>query len=300
MIKIVTDGAADMPAEWEQAYAIHLLPLNINFGEETYTQGAGFTRDDFYRMVREKKMIPKSSLPSIGQVKEFYRSIAQKGDTILSIHVSSKLSGTCATVEAAARELAGEYKIIVFDSLAGSVAQAFLAREARIMVRAGAALPEILRQLESIRQRINIIFTLDTLEYAYLSGRISALQNLIVAALKVKPIITLHAGLLDITDKVRTRQRSLEQVLRKLYATLGTQRIYLAVVHAADPQTARSFFESLCKEMNVVEGMITDLSIPVAANLGPKAIGVVAYALEETGRNASTLQNGTGPVSNKE
>lgn len=293
MIQIVTDGAADMPPEWEQAYDIRFLPLHIHFGEQSYTQGSGFTREDFYRLVKEKRLIPKTSLPSIGQVKEFYRSIAQKGDTILSIHISSRLSGTYNTVEAAARELAGEYKIILFDSLAGSAAQAFMAREARLMDRAGAGIPDIMRQLESIRRHINVIFTLDTLEYAYLSGRISALQNLIVAALKVKPIITLQAGLLEITDKVRTRQRSLDQVLDKLKEKMGMRRMYLAVVHAADPQSARSFFDRLCNEMNVAEGIITDLAIPVAANLGPGAIGVVAYAADEAASKSQVMQNHT-------
>lgn len=285
MIKIVTDGAADMPGEWIKELDIHLLPLHVRFGEEEYTQGQGFTQADFYRLVQERKMIPKSSLPSIGQIKDFYRSIAEKGDTILSIHISSRLSGTYNTVLAAASELADEYKIIVFDSLAGSAAQAFLAREARRMERTGAALPEIIKHLESVRQRISIIFTLDTLEYAYLSGRIGALQSLIAAALQMKPIIVLRDGLLEMSDKVRTRQRSLDKVVQKLCDKLGGSAINLAVVHAADPQTARALFDQVCSVFQVREGIVTDLAIPVAANLGPGAIGVIAYPVEEKGKS---------------
>ncbi len=141
-------------------------------GKKSYTQGSGFTREDFYRLVSEKRIIPKSSLPSIGQVKAYYRSIAEKGDTILSIHVSSKLSGTFATVESAARELSDDFKIFVYNSCAGSVAQAFMAREARILERAGAGIQVDLRHMERIRDCCIVIFTLDTLEYAYLGGRI--------------------------------------------------------------------------------------------------------------------------------
>ncbi len=281
MLRIVTDGAADMPPEWETKYDIRVLPLHIHFGDEAYTQGEHFTNADFYRLVSEKKMIPKTSLPSVGQIQAFYRSIAQTGDTILSIHISSRLSGTFATVESAARELAEEYKIVVFDSLAGSAAQAFLAREAREMDCAGASLPQILKRLEAIRQRIQIIFTLDTLEYAYLSGRVNALQSLIGAALKVKPIIVLRDGLLDIADKVRTRQRSIDYVLRKLHARLGDRLVNIAVVHAADPLTAQDLLKVVVKQFNVHEAILTDLAIPVAANLGPGAIGVVAYSIEE-------------------
>lgn len=281
MLRIVTDGAADLPAGWQEAYQIDVLPLHVIFGEEAYTQGPGFTRADFYRLVREKKIIPKTSLPSIGQVKAFYTSIAQKGDTILSIHISSRLSGTFAAVEAAARELAGDFNIHVFDSTAGSAAQAFLAREARLMQRAGAALPEILRRLEWICQRWVLIFTLDTLEYARLSGRIDALQALLAYALKVKPIIVLKAGLLDIVERVRTRQRSLERVIQTVQERLGSRLANLVVVHANDEQTAQTMLAALKSRVNIKESCITELAIPIAAHLGPGAIGVVAYPLEE-------------------
>lgn len=281
MLRIVTDGAADMPLAWEELFAIHILPLRVSFGNETYTQGPGFTCDDFYRLVREKKIIPKTSLPSIGQVKEFYRSIASKGDTILSIHISSKLSGTFATVQAAMNELGDEFKIFVVDSAAGSVAQAFMAREARQMEQAGVGIHEILHRLEYIRNHWTVIFTLDNLEFAHMSGRINALQNLMATALKLKPIVILRDGLLGINDKVRTRSRSLDFVIQKVQEKLGGQLVNLAVVHAADPQTAFLMLERLKSELKINDSLITDLAIPVAANLGPGAIGVAAYPIEE-------------------
>lgn len=281
MLRIVADGAADMPIEWEESYQINILPLHVRFGEEVFTQGSGFSREDFYRLVREKRIIPKSSLPSIGQVIEYYRSIAEKGDTILSIHISSKLSGTFAAVESAARELSDEFKIIVYDSYAGSVAQAFMAREARIQERAGAEIQAILQHLDHIREHCLIIFTLDTLEYAYLGGRISALQNMVGMALHLKPILFLRDGLLEITDRVRTRRRSLDRVLQKVQESLGGRLANLAVVHAADLLTAQQMLEQVKDHIQVNEAFITDVAIPIAANLGPGAIGIVAYPVEE-------------------
>ncbi len=296
MLRIVTDGAADMPPDWAAKYDIHILPLHVNFGEESYTQGPNFTRDDFYRLVREKKMIPTTSLPSIGAIKAFYRSIAQKGDNVLSIHVSGKLSGTFSTVEMAAREIMenasqgdapqrdasqSEMKIIVFDSLAGSAAQAYMARQARMMDQAGQALPEIVHCLERIREKTTIIFTLDTLDFAFMSGRINFLQNRLAAAFQVKPIIVLREGLLDIADKVRTRQRSIEHVLRTLQEKLGSRLVNIAVVHAADVQAGQNMLREVKERLNVKDAFLADLSIPVAAHLGPGAIGVVAYPVEE-------------------
>jgi DegV family protein with EDD domain len=203
-----------------------------------------------------------------------------KGDTILSIHISGKLSGTLATVESAARELAGEFQIFVFDSAAGSMAQGFMAREARLMARAGAAMPEILRRLEFIRRHWTVIFTLDTLEYAYLSGRISALQSIFASALQVKPIIVLRDGLLEMAERVRTRSRALDRVLQSVKDRLGSQLVNLAVVHAADPACAQTMLERANSLLNIKECFLADLSIPVAANLGPGAIGIIAYPLE--------------------
>ncbi len=281
MIKIVTDGATDMPPGWEERYQINILPLRVAFGEKIYTQGPDFTRSDFYRMVRELRIIPKSSLPSIGQVVESYRSSAAKGDTILSIHISSKLSGTFSVFESAARELANEYKIYVFDSAAGSAAQAFLAKEARCLDQAGASIQEILRRLERIRSQWTVIFTVNTLEFAYLSGRINAMQSVIGAALQLKPIIMLRDGLLEVADRVRTRQRSLERVIRRVQEAIGDRMANLAVVHACDPDTAYFMLERIKEQVFTKETFIAELSIPVAANLGPGTIGIVAYPVEE-------------------
>jgi DegV family protein with EDD domain len=281
MLQIVTDGAADLPAAWEAEYDIHILPLRVSFGEETFTQGPGFTHADFYRKVNEKRIIPKTSLPSPGQVAEFYRSFAHPGDIILSLHVSARLSGTFATVQAAARELADQYQIFVFDTGAGSAVQGFMAREARLLDRAGQPITAILQRLEWIRERLIVLFTLDNLEFAYLNGRISALQNLLSSILQIKPIIVLRDGMLEIGDKVRTRHRALDKILDMVRGKLGNRLINIAVVHAADPHMAQEMLDKVRKALLIREDMVTDLAIPVAANLGPGTIGIVAYPVEE-------------------
>jgi DegV family protein with EDD domain len=281
MLTIVLDGAADVAKGWEQEFDLHLLPLRVSFGNESFTQGPDFTHSDFYRMVQEKRIIPKSTLPSLGQVVDFYRNIARPGEQILSIHISNKLSGTLATVQLAARELADEFKITVFDSGGGSAMQGFMAREARRMEQAGMGLEEITRCLDGLRERFTVIFTLDTLQFAYLSGRVNFAQSLLSMALQVKPIIVLRAGLLELSGRVRTRRRALDRVLEMVCERLGSHPANLAVIHAADPEMAHSMVTSARSLLNIKEAFINDLSIPVAANLGPGAIGIVAYPVEE-------------------
>ena len=115
MLRIVTDGAADMPAGWEKEYDIQVIPINIQFGEKTYLQGLDLSNEDFYRMVEESGKIPKTSQPSPFQFKEFYQHVARPGDSILSLHVTSKLSGTFKSAVAAAGELADKFNIIPFE-----------------------------------------------------------------------------------------------------------------------------------------------------------------------------------------
>ncbi len=281
MLKIVTDGAVDMPAGWEKKYKIDMIPLMVRFGEEVYTQGVNLDGDKFYRLVREKNIIPKSSLPSPFQMMEFYRKIANAKDRILSIHVASKMSGTFASVVEAARELSGELNVYPFDSGAGSAAMGFMCREARLWDRAGLSVQEILQKLEKIKNRLTVIFTLDNLDFARLNGRVNALQSVVTSMLKIKPVIVLRDGLLQIGDKVRTRQKSIERILESVRNRVGSKKVNIAIVHANDIEAAKSLVERAKKLFNIHEIVITELSIPVAANLGPGTVGIVAIPIEE-------------------
>lgn len=280
MLRIATDGAADMPKDWEKKYDIHILYQGVYFKGKDAPEEFDFTKQDFYQVVKERGEIPKTSFPSALKVQEFYRSIAQRGDTILSIHVSNKLSGTFSAFQAAAKELANEFKIITMDSYAGSSALGFMCREARILDQVGATLQEIIERLEKIRRNIMIVFTLDTLEFARWSGRVNALQSAVVSMLKIKPIIELQDGLLVMTGMVRTRQKSLERILEIVKERVGEQKINLGIVHAIDPETAVSLLEKAKKILCVKDAIITELTIPVAANLGPGTVGIVAYPIE--------------------
>jgi len=281
MLRIVTDGATDMPASWVEEYGINVIPLRISVGEKLITPGKGFSFEDFYRLIRETRIFPKTSLPSPGEVVEFYRQIAQQGDTILSVHLSSKLSGTYNTIRAAADELKNEFRIFVFDSNAGSAAVGFMCREARLMERAGYSIQDILKRMEHIRNNLVVIFTLDNLEFAKLSGRINALQSALASLLNVKPVIILKEGLLEMAERIRTRHRALEHILNEIRTRMGNTPVNVAIVHAADLPTAQQLKESIMQMLNVKEAIITDLSIPVASHLGPGTVGIVAYPATE-------------------
>jgi DegV family protein with EDD domain len=283
MLRIVMDGAGDVPPDWLSSYDISVIPINIHFGEDTYLQGIDLNNADFYRMVLQTQKIPKTSQPSPHQFVQHYRMIAQPGDTVLSIHVTSRLSGTFASAEAAAKELQGEISVIPFDSEAGSAGIGFMCMEARLMERAGATLDAILKRLDFIRKHMTVVLTLDTLEFAKMSGRVKALQAALASLLNVKPVVILQRGVLDMGDRVRTRKKALERILEIVRERVGERSINAAVVHSEDPSTGHALLERVRELFNCQNLILTDLSIGIAANLGPGTVGIVAYPVLEEG-----------------
>jgi len=280
MLHIVMDGAGDMPSEWRDLYNIDVVATPVHFDGKTYHPGVNLDFEGFYRLVDESGVIPKTSQPSPYEFTQRFRQIAKFGDTILAIIISSKLSGTYKSAIAAAKELAGELNIITFDTQAGSAAVGMMCREARLMERAGKSMQDILARLDQVRQNLTIVLTLDNLEYARMSGRVKALQASLVSLLNVKPIAELRDGVIVMADKVRTRSRALQRIVEMVYQRVGDQLVNAAVVHARDTETGKTMMEMVKKRLNCKDLIMTDLSLPVAANLGPGTVGVVAYPVK--------------------
>ena len=280
MLRIVTDGAADILPQWAQEFGIDVIPVNILFGEKSYLQGTELDNEGFYKLVDETKRIPKTSQPSPHQFVEFYRKIAQKGDTILSIHITAKLSGTYASAIAAAEELKDEFKVIPVDSAVGSLGIGLMCREARKLERAGKSIDEIVKYLEDVKYKIRVILTLDTLEYAKMSGRVKTLQAALASLLNVKPIAILRNGDLNMAERVRTRKAALDRVIEIAKEEFGKDPVYLAVVHARDLKSGEGLLNDAKAHFNHKETLISELSISIAANLGPGTVGLILYPTE--------------------
>ncbi len=280
MLRIVTDGAADVPAGWDKQYDIKIVPINIHFGEKTFIQYVDMGFSEFYKEVETNKTFPKTSQPSPHQFAEFYRNNFQKGETILSIHVTSKLSGTYASCVAAAEELKGEYNVIPFDSQGGSMGIAFLCRTARLMERAGKSVDEIVKALEALRGKVHIILTLDTLEFAKRSGRVGAFSAALASVLNVKPIARLQDGLVHMVDKVRTRKAALARVIEMGREAVGDKPVHLGIMHARDLESGKALLEEAKKNFKFKDVELTDLSISLAINFGPGTVGLILYPAE--------------------
>lgn len=280
MLRIVMDTAGDLPEGWQEDFKIDLIPINIIHGGKTYLQGIDLGYEDFYQLVESSDTLPTTSQPTPFQFVEFYRKIAKPGDTIISIHVTEKLSGTMASAIMAAEELKNEFNVIPFDSASGTLSMGMLAKEARVLENAGITLNEILKRLEFIRKNMELVFTVDNLKYAQMSGRIKHLQAALASLLNVKPIIELKNGIIEMGEKVRSRAKSIEFLLNKMHKKFGDHRVNVGVVHARDKEAGMDLYKRVIDEFNCAEAIFGELSISLAAHFGPGTLGIVGYPVD--------------------
>lgn len=273
---VVTDSTADLPPEVASSLGIVVVPLNVHFGTETFLDGVTITPDAFYDRLRRERQLPKTTQPSIGTFLEVYQRHANPSG-ILSLHISSKISGTYNAACQAAREIGGQCPIQVVDTLQASLALGLVVIAAARAVQAGASLEQATQVARQSAARCHLFGVLDTLEYLEKGGRIGKAAAFLGSVLQVKPILTLKEGEAYPVERVRTRRRALERLVEiaRQYAPLAQ----LAVAHSTTPDEAQALAEQLlpiAPHHGIVMGRFGAV---LGTYLGPGALGI---ALERT------------------
>jgi DegV family protein with EDD domain len=281
MIRIVTDSTCDLPQSYVERYKIKVVPIVIHFGEDVYLDGETIDGPTFYRMIEERKALPKTSQPSPGDFATAYREVVAAADgdcdQIISMHVTGKLSGTFRSAQMAAEMVKDEVAVEAFDSLGGSAGLGFMCIEAARMAEAGASLKEIVARLEYMRDEINIFLTVADLRFAQMSGRVGKLQGALASLLNVKPIIYLDDGTLDVLERVRTYRRAVERMLELTTERVGDRPINLGIVHAEASKEAEALLDQARSMLNCQECYIYDLALGLAVQFGPGTVGIISY-----------------------
>lgn len=281
MIRIVTDSTCDLPEGQLAQLDVRVVPIHLLFGNEQYQEGVTLSYQEFFTKVNALGIVPKTSQPSPGDFVQVYRQLASEGaTTILSLHVTGRLSGTVRSAQMAAELVKDEVEVRVFDSLAGSAALGFMILEAREMLAHGATADQVLARWTAIRDHLGIFFYLDTLKYARMSGRVGALQSSLASILHIKPLIALNDGLLDVAERVRSRKAALSRLVEMAVERAAGRPVNMAVVHAEDPEGSQALLSQARQAMDCRHTFVARLATSLVTNLGVGTLGIVVYPVE--------------------
>jgi len=242
-IKIVTDSTADLPPQLAKEHGITVVPVYLRFGDEVFHDGVDISADEFYRRLTHDPVHPSTTQPSPQDFADVYKGLTKKADGIISIHLSSKLSGTCNSA-LQGRETAGkECPIEVIDSEVVTMGLGQLAIAANTLAQSGKSLQQVVEEVKQMIPSIHVLGLLDTLKYLALGGRIGKVQALLGSVLNVKPMLTIKDGVLTPAGRVRSRAKGTDILFDYVKNAVDIQD--LAVVYNTEREEAQAFVKRL-------------------------------------------------------
>ena len=278
-IKIVTDSTSDLSAEELQKHDIHMVPLNIHFRDKTFKDGIDLTPDSFYAMLTSDPEHPKTSQPSPADFKQKYEELLADGSVIVSIHISSKMSGTWQSATMAKNELNSD-KIHIIDSGFVSIALGLMAVECARARDEGKSVQDILAMVETVKSHMRVYFIVDTLEFLQKGGRIGKASAIIGGLLNIKPILMIKDGEVCPYEKVRGAGKVFIKMGR-IFAGYKKENegreIKLGFAHAAAADHVEKLSREANKTYDVSSAFITEIGPVVGAHAGPGTLAMCFY-----------------------
>jgi DegV family protein with EDD domain len=277
-IVVVTDSSAYIPDEALGGLTIPVIPLWVMWGDENFRDGVDIDPPAFYRRLQESEVFPTTSQPAAGEFEDFFRQAGVGADAIVGVFITSKLSGTVANALAAQARLS-ELTIRVVDSLSVSMGLGFIALAAARAAAAGESLDAVVAAAEEMRDRMHLLFTVDTLEYLHRGGRIGGAKWLMGTALKIKPLLHFEDGTIEPLAQVRTKRKAIAQMLEVAEERLGGKRMAeAAVIDADSPAEGDAIAEQVRERFGISPVYRTPLSPAIGTHGGPGTVGIVFYA----------------------
>jgi DegV family protein with EDD domain len=287
-VAIVCDGCSSLSPEVAAMYGVHIVPIYVTFGTETYRDGVDLDADQFYHLLRSHARPPTTSQPTAEDFVETYvaawREAQPKGaEAIVSIHPSVKMTATVNSAEAAKDRLP-EIPIHVIDTQSISMGQGLIAIEAARAALAGKDVGEILCLVDNLTQKMNILFTVETLEYLHKGGRIGGAAALFGSLLSIKPVLAVSNGQVEPVEKPRTRNRAIGRLLDRMAEHVGASTaVHAAVLHCDAPRDAQALAEQVMSRFELPELMVAEAGPTIGTHGGPGTVGVVFYCDQPDG-----------------
>lgn len=269
-VRIVTDSTAFLPREKLEEYNIEVVPLYVNFPDEIFIDGS-IDNKIFFEKIKKTSKLPFTSQPSPGDFLKVYEPIINNGDEIVSIHISSGISGTVESAATATKMLETD-RISIVDSLVTSDGLAMLAIAAAEAAREGKARDEIVTMLEQLKKKIRILFVPATLEYLKKGGRIGGAQALLGTILQIKPVLMFKDGKIEVFDKVRTMKKALRRIVDELPEK--GQDLQIAILQAEAGETVGVLKGLIEERLPGAAVEIVELSPVIGTHAGPGVVGL--------------------------
>jgi DegV family protein with EDD domain len=280
-MKIVTDCAADMPTAELADLDITQAPLLIQFPEGEINS-AEIPPDEFYDRLEEMRpAIPTTAQPSSGIFTEIYKKLAEQGQHIFSIHISSGLSGTINSARLGREAIANPENVTVWDTMTLSGGERFQVLAAALAVKAGWAKDVLLDRLSKIREQTEVVYTLETLEYLARGGRIGRVQALAGSLLHLKPVINVdhQDGKYTTIAKARTMPRALTSIVDHLHGVYSNTPLWITVLHGRFADKANDLTHELKSRLNIGKLEILRISPVLGVHTGPGIVGAAVVPM---------------------
>jgi DegV family protein with EDD domain len=277
-VAVVTDSTAYLPAELGGSYDLTVVPLTVVVNGVEGLEGTEITPAEVARALSARRVAVSTSRPSPEQFGTAYRSLLDAGaEGIVSIHLSSQLSGTYDAARLAAAAFGDQVQVV--DSGTTGMGLGFVALAATTEAGHGAAIEEVRRAATDHAGRVSTLFYVDTLEFLRRGGRINAASALVGTALSVKPILHVVNGSIVLRDKVRTAGRALAKLVDLAVDAAGDGAADIAVHHLGTPDRAAALADALTMRLGdrLRDCYITEIGAVVAAHVGPGVAGVVVH-----------------------
>src|SRR5512139_772226 len=250
-MKIVTDSAVDLPEELFAQYGVERMPLLINFGTESLRSGLDIPAEEFYRrLAADADHLPTTSQPSVGDFVELYRRVGQTDKDIVSVHISSGLSGTFNSASQAARQCP-ELNITLIDTKTLSAAEGFQVVATAQAIRRGWSLDKLKQRVQEVADQTEIFFTLDTLHYLQKGGRIGRVQAMAGSLLNLKPVITVDKGpgTYVTVAKGRSMSKSITLIADHVLEKMKDRPAWIHVLHTNAVDAAQSLSQQIAARL---------------------------------------------------
>ena len=279
-VVIVTDSTADIPSYLIQRFNIHVIPLKVLFGEEMYLDGVTLTSKQFYDKLKQTSEMPTTSQPSPAEFMNVYTEILNKDPNVkvLSIHLSSEMSGTYQAAVLGKSLLVEEDRVHVIDSKSASYGYGCMVVQAAKWASEGRDLSFIVGELERIRQNRNVYFLVDTLKYLEKGGRIGRASAVLGTLLNIKPVLSIdEEGITYAVDKTRGHRKALLRIVQLLKDQVGERTVDLVIGHTADENTARTCADMLVQHLSINDVMYVSIGAVIGSHVGCGTLAIFVH-----------------------